>query len=199
LEKLLEVADRKCHSISSIVSGVPIIFLHGFSYSSEIWQQIGVTDLLIQKRIPFLAIDMPYGVRSKCLPKTQSLRQNLNVVEQAIQTVFGSLLPILVGASIGANIALHYATNFPVKGLVLIAPGRALEPELLHLYSKFTFPTTIIWGSEDNIVAGETMRTLAQKLPKAKLIVYEGAGHSAYKDQPEHFKHDLLEFYAKAE
>ncbi len=199
MEKILEVADHKCHSISSAGSGVPIIFLHGYSYTSEIWQQIGVTDLLIQKNIPFLAIDMPYGVRSKCLPKTHSPQQNLNVVKQAIQTVFGSQIPILVGASIGANITLRYATSFPVKGLVLIAPGRALEPELLHLYSKFIFPTTIIWGSEDNIVAGETIRTLAQKLPKAKLIVYEGAGHSAYKDQPEHFKHDLLELYAKAE
>lgn len=199
LEKMLDVADHKCHSISNVVSGVPIIFLHGFSYTSEIWRQIGLIDLLIQKQIPFLTLDMPYGMRSRCIPKTHSAQKNLNVVKQSIQTFFNSQLPILVGASIGGNIALRYATSFPVKGLVLIAPGKALEPEFLQLYSKFTFPTTIIWGSEDNIVAGENMRSLAEKLPKSKLVVYEEAGHSAYKDQPERFKLDLLELYAKAE
>jgi pimeloyl-ACP methyl ester carboxylesterase len=43
------------------------------------------------------------------------------------------------------------------------------------------------------------MRTLTDKLPNAKLLVYNGAGHSAYQDQPEWFKRDLLELYAKAE
>ena len=43
------------------------------------------------------------------------------------------------------------------------------------------------------------MRTLADKLPNAKLVVYDGANHSAYKDEPDRFKHDLLELYANAE
>ena len=108
-------------------------------------------------------------------------------------------MPVLVGASIGGNMALRYATKFPVKGLLLVAPARALEPDLVQSYGKFKFSTTIIWGSQDNIVASEDMRTLADKLPNAKLIVYDGASHSAYKDQPDTFKHDLLELYANAE
>jgi pimeloyl-ACP methyl ester carboxylesterase len=88
---------------------------------------------------------------------------------------------------------------FPVRGLLLVAPARALEPDLVQLYSQFKFSTTIVWGSQDNIVASEDMRTLADKLPKAKLVVYDGANHSAYKDQPDRFKHDLLELYANAE
>jgi hypothetical protein len=43
------------------------------------------------------------------------------------------------------------------------------------------------------------MRTLSDKLPNAKLLVYNGAGHSAYKNEPEQFKHDLIELYAAAE
>jgi pimeloyl-ACP methyl ester carboxylesterase len=43
------------------------------------------------------------------------------------------------------------------------------------------------------------MRALANKLPIAKLVVYDGANHSAYKDEPDRFKHDLLELYANAE
>ncbi len=142
---------------------------------------------------------MPYGMRSQCQPKTRSPEQNIDFAKAAIQTFFPAETPILVGASIGGNIALRYATCFPVKGLILIAPARALEPDLTQSYTNFQFPTTIVWGTEDNIVASEDMRTLADKLPNAKLIVYDGASHSAYKDQPDRFKHDLLELYAKAE
>ena len=43
------------------------------------------------------------------------------------------------------------------------------------------------------------MQLLADKLPNAKLVVDNGAGISAYKDQPDRFKRDLLELYANAE
>jgi pimeloyl-ACP methyl ester carboxylesterase len=199
LEKTLTAANHKCHALFNVASGVPILFLHGFSYTGEIWQRIGITEVLIEKRIPFLALDMPYGLKSQCQPKTRSPEQNIAVVNEAVKTIFGSAVPVLVGASIGGNIALRYATRFPVKGLLLIAPGRALELDLVQFYAKFKFPTTIIWGSQDNIVASEDMRTLADKLPHAKLVVYDEASHSAYKAQPDRFKHDLLELYANAE
>ena len=155
--------------------------------------------MLIEKHVPFLALDMPYGLRSKCQPKTRNPETNVSVAAEAIKSLFGSTVPILVGASIGGHIALMYAARFPVKGLFLIAPGRALAEDLVNSYEKFNFPVKIIWGSQDNIISGEEMRTLSHKLPNAKLLVYNGAGHSAYKDEPDQFKHDLLEFYANAE
>jgi len=116
-----------------------------------------------------------------------------------VKAVFGSEVPVLVGASIGGNMALRYAARFPVKGLLLVAPARALEEDLVKAYREFRFPSTIIWGTQDSIIASEDMRTLADKLPNAKLITYEDANHSAYKDEPERFRRDLLELYAKAE
>ena len=199
LEKTLTAANHKCHVLYNVASGVPIVFLHGLSYTADIWQRIGVTELLIDKHIPFLALDMPYGMKSQCQPKTRSPQQNIDFAKEAIQAVFPAEIPVLVGASIGGNIALRYATCFPVKGLLLIAPGRALGPDLVQSYGDFKFPTTIIWGTKDTIVASEDMRALADRLPNAKLIIYDGANHSAYKDQPDRFKHDLLELYAKSE
>jgi pimeloyl-ACP methyl ester carboxylesterase len=199
MEKTLNAADHKCEVLYSAVKGVPIVFLHGLSYTKDIWQRIGVTELLIEKRIPFLALDMPYGIRSRCQPKTRNTETNLAVVNEAFKNIFDSTVPVLVGASIGGHIALRYATRFPVKGLLLVAPGRALTEDLLNSYINFNFPIRIIWGSQDNIVSGEDMRTLANKLPNAKLLVYDGASHSVYKDQPELFKRHLLELYAKVE
>ena len=199
MEKTLNVAGYKCQALHYNATGVPIVFLHGLSYNNEIWQRIKITELLTEKRVPFLALDMPYGIKSQCQPKTRDPQKNIEVVNEAIKTILNSEVPVLVGASIGGNMALHYASKYPVKGLLLIAPARALEKELMQTYDRFDFPVTIIWGSEDNIIAGEEMRVLADKLPKAKLIVYESASHSAYKEQPEKFKHNLLELYAKAE
>ena len=198
MEKTLNVADHKCQVIYFSAAGTPIVFLHGLSYTAEVWQHIGVTELLMQKHVPFLALDMPYGLKSKCHPKTRSPEKNLAFINESVKDLLDNAVPVLVGASIGGNMALRYAVRFPVKGLLLVAPARALEPDLVKSLSQFRFPTTIIWGSEDNVIASEEMRTLADKLPNAKLIEYDGATHSAYKDQPEKFKHDLLELYAKA-
>ena len=199
MEKTLNVAGHKCPALYYTASGVPIVFLHGLSYTSDIWQRIGVLDYLMKKRIPFLALDMPYGLKSECQPKTRNPEKNIEYVNEAVKTVFGEVTPVLVGASIGGNIALRYAAKFPVKGLLLVGPARVFEPDLVQVYNKFNFSTTIIWGSHDNIIGGEDMRALANKLPDAKLVVYEGANHSSYKDEPDRFKRDLLELYAQAE
>jgi pimeloyl-ACP methyl ester carboxylesterase len=198
-EQTLHAAGHRCKAIINNCSGVPIVFLHGLSYTIDIWQRVGVTELLKEKHVPFLALDMPYGLKTECQPKTRNVEVNVAVARQAVEYAFGSSVPVVVGASIGGNMALKYAAQFPVKGLLLVAPAHALEETLLQNYSKFSFPVKIIWGSEDNIISGEDMRVLAHKLPNAKLVTYEGAGHSAYVNQPDRFRRDLLELYAAAE
>lgn len=175
------------------------MFLHGLSYTAQIWARIGVTALLAEKHVPFLALDMPYGLHSECQPKTRSPEKNVAFARAAIQNAFGEQAPVVVGASIGGHMALLYAKMFPVKGLLLVAPARALEPDLAEAFGAFKFPVRIVWGTQDNIVSGEDLRVLAQKLPNGKLVEYEGAQHSAYKDLPDRFKRDLMELYAAAE
>ncbi len=198
-KKILRPADVKCRAFVNHVVGSPIVFLHGLSYTSEIWQRIGVFEVLKEKQVPFLALDMPYGIKSECHPKTRNEASNVAFARDALVSNFGAKVPILVGASMGGHIALKYATQFPVKGMLLIGPGRALDDELGKPFPQFKFPVRIIWGTTDNIISGEDMRTLSGKLPNAKLVTYEGAGHAAYVSQPERFKHDLMELYAMAE
>ena len=199
MEKTLNLKEYKCQAYYSTAPGVPVVFLPGFSYTAEVWQRIGATDLLLEKKVPFLALDMPYGSKTSCQPKTRNPEANVAFLAEAVQSVFVSAVPVLVGASLGGHIALAYAAKFPVKGLLLVSPARALSEELVAAYSKFRFPVRIIWGEGDNIVAGEEMRTLADKISGAKLLVYRDASHSAYLSQPPQFKRDLLEFYAVAE
>ena len=195
-EKILDVADRKCRSIYNLGAGVPVVFLHGFSFTSDVWQLTGVTAALMKQQVPFLALDMPYGFRSECKPKTRNIEVNVNMAHEAVQQVFGSVAPLLVGASLGGHIALQYAVRFPVKSLLLAAPVRVFEGALANSVERWTFPVHIIIGSQDRVACLEELRDLAGRLTDAKLTVYEGAGHAAYRDRPDRFKRDLLELYA---
>ena len=198
-EKTLTVASHKCRALINRASGVPVVFLHGYSYTSAVWQRISATGLLKEKQVPFLALDMPYGGKSECQPHSRNVEVNVAVVNEAIHTLFGEATPVLVGVSVGAHMALQYAARFPVKGLLLVGAVRALEDSLVQAYSRFKFPVRLIIGSEDRIASLEEMRILADKLPNPKLIVYEGDGHSAYLGSLGRFKKDLLELYASAE
>ncbi|MCL2172240.1 MAG: alpha/beta hydrolase [Candidatus Bathyarchaeota archaeon] len=200
MEKKLNLNGYKCSTLVNKVPGIPIVFLHGLGNNIEIWQRIGVADLLDAKRVPYLALDMPYGEKSVCKPKTRDIEKNVTFTYDAIEHIFGGPIPpVLVGASIGGNMALHFASRFPTKGLVLIGPAHALDENLIQTYTHFNFPSTIIWGSEDDMIASEDMRTLACKIANSKLVIYKDAKHSAYRDNPEQFKRDLLELYIKAE
>lgn len=199
-EKTLSVGSCKCQALIHKAEGVPIVFFHGLSYTISVWERIGVTDHLVEKKVPFLALDMPYGLKSSCHPKTRDPKTNITFAAEAIKAVFGDQAPVVVGASLGGYIALNYAAAHPVKGLFLIAPAHAFDNnDLVAAYKGFRFPVRIVWGTHDSIISGEEMRTLADTLPNAKMLVYNGAAHSAYQDQPELFKRDLLELYANSE
>ena len=198
-EKTLTLDGHECRAIVHRGSGVPVVFLHGYSYTAEAWQRTGALDLLKEKQVPFLALDMPYGAHSHCQPHSRSVEANVAVLKEALENVFPSSTPVLVGASLGSHMALQYAAHFPVKGLLLVGAVRVLEEMLMEAYDRFTFPVRLIIGSEDHIADAEELRTLAGKLPDGKLTVYEGAGHSAYFSSPERFRRDLMELYAEAE
>jgi pimeloyl-ACP methyl ester carboxylesterase len=193
------LSNHQCRLIFSHGAGTPVVFLHGYSYTGEVWQRIGATDLLKEKHVPFLALDMPYGKSSVCQPHSHSVEVNVAVVHEALQSIFASAAPVLVGASLGAHMALQFAARYPVKGLLLVGAVRVLEDTLLQAYSRFKFPIRLIVGSEDHIASVEDLRTLTGKLANCKLTVYEGVGHSAYLGNPERFKRDLMELYALSE
>ncbi len=197
-EKELRISNRECKAIVSNESGTPIMFLHGFSYTNDIWRRIGILSILTEKKIPFIALDMPYGDKSACKPRSSDAEINVNFASEAFKSEFGSdTTPVIVGASLGGYIALRYATQNPVKALMLVSPTRTDKPQLVEAYQNFNFPVRIVWGPKDTIVSQEELHRMASRLPNAKIAIYDGAGHAAYKDKPESFKKELLELYAQ--
>ena len=55
-------------------------------------------------------------------------------------------------------------------------------------------PTLLLWGDQDALVPRTEQDTLLAAIPDARLIVYEGAGHSPNWEQPERVARDIEAF-----
>lgn len=55
-------------------------------------------------------------------------------------------------------------------------------------------PTLVACGTEDILIPPENSRIIAGRIPGAKLIEYEGAGHGFIWERREEFQRDLMEF-----
>ena len=116
MEKTLNVSGYKCPALYYTAPGIPIVFLHGLSYTTDIWQRIGSNRFANEKTCTFLALDMPYGLKSQCQPKTRDPEKNVTFANEAVKTFFGSAVPVLVGASIGGNMALQVCSEVSGEG-----------------------------------------------------------------------------------
>ncbi len=85
----------------------------------------------------------------------------------------------IIGASIGANLALVVAAEIPaVRTVVLLSPGldyRGVQTEAA-MTAYGDRPVLIVASAEDGYAA-DSSRRLAGLAPGAALTIYEGAGH----------------------
>ncbi len=64
---------------------------------------------------------------------------------------------------------------------------RVVNEDLSELLPRIEVPTLLVWGSADDAVPLSLARTMERLIPDAGLVVFEGAGHFAYLDEPDRF------------
>ncbi len=64
---------------------------------------------------------------------------------------------------------------------------KVVNEDISHLLGRVNVPTLLVWGSDDEAVPVAHARKMEQLIPDAGLVVFEGAGHFAYLDQPDRF------------
>jgi non-heme chloroperoxidase len=60
--------------------------------------------------------------------------------------------------------------------------------------NKIKAPTLILWGDKDKVLDKNDQVSLSNAIPDSKLIVYEGAGHLLYWDEPSRIASDMAAF-----
>lgn len=158
---------------ASSSNGRALILLHMLGRNKGDWQKFAL--FLKNKGYSSIAIDF----RNKGNATEQMLLQDVDSALKFLKEKKYNNIGI-VGASIGANIALNFAdVNKDIKAVILLSPGlnyRNVKTEgTMKTYSGR--PVLIIASYEDKYSA-QSSKTL-DKIAKEnnKLILYSGAGH----------------------
>ena len=64
---------------------------------------------------------------------------------------------------------------------------RVVNEDLAPFLPRIQAPTLLVWGSEDDAVPLAHARRMEQAIRDSGLVVFEGAGHFAYLDEPDRF------------
>jgi non-heme chloroperoxidase len=90
--------------------------------------------------------------------------------------------------------------NLKVPARVWIATFEGLlEDDSLGELDKIKTPTLVVWGDQDAILPQSDQETLAAAITGSRLLVYPGAGHAFYWEDPGRVASDLAAFIAGLE
>ncbi|MCE4614601.1 MAG: alpha/beta hydrolase [Desulfurococcales archaeon] len=174
---------------------IPIILLHGFSFTSDVWSEIGLLEVLCKEGIPFIAPDMPYGMKVNRSFKSRDPDKNVYLIGEII-SASGFDKNYMVGASIGGYISLKYAVEKNnVVGMTLVAPVNPLEHNIILYLRENALPILLIYGENDNVVDLSEMKRFADETMKTRLLVYKEAPHPAYLKSPNRFAANVVGHY----
>jgi pimeloyl-ACP methyl ester carboxylesterase len=121
------------------------------------------------------------GLRNAVSKRVRARR----AVSRAARTV-GRLGPPgrrLKGALYGRLASEDYKQAGPLRPMLI----KVVNDDVSHLLPLVASPTLLVWGTADDSVPVEHARTMERLIPDAGLVLFEGAGHFAYLEEPERF------------
>ena len=168
--------------------GQPVILMHGARFRASTWRELETLDRLGKAGYRAFAIDLPaFGKSPRCAMAHETVLQTFIEHEELSR-------PVLVGPSMSGKVCLDFVLQRPdlVGGLVLIgAVGVREKSEQLH---TIDVPCLVLWGGKDRVAALGFGQILKEKIPGAKLVVFEDASHPCYLDEPYLWHNELLAF-----
>ncbi|MBZ8179304.1 alpha/beta hydrolase [Oscillatoria salina IIICB1] len=166
-----------------------VLLLHGASFSSQTWEDIGTLQLLVEKGYRAVAIDLPgYG------KSTGNFSDRANFLLKLFQELSINL-PVLISPSMSGGYSLPFVVNYPEKlsGFVPIAPVSLANYQ--QQLPEIELPTLAIYGSKDRMVKEADI--FVKLMPNAEKIILAEAGHACYMNATPEFHQHLLEFLAR--
>jgi abhydrolase domain-containing protein 14 len=171
-----------------------VLFLHGQSYTSRIWDQRGIIDAVADTGHRAVAVDLPgYGDTPE---RPGGADDAAAFLDALIDELGGPGEVVLVSPSRSGEWSLSYLAVHPedeLLGFVPVAPVGI--DDFARTDGAAMVPTVSVWGSEDGGYTPERAQHLVDEMggePTARTEIIEGASHAAYDDHPEEFLALLL-------
>ena len=176
-----------------------VLLLHGQSFSSKTWDDIGTLKFLSSKNYDTVAIDLPGFGKSKDfegVPKTPEERAGfINKVMEKLKIQ----RPVIVSPSMSGSYSLPFifqgVEGRNLRGFVPVAPvgtGSYTKED----YQSIRFPTLIVYGEDDQTIGPISLRNLSD-IPSSEIHMMKGAGHACYMDNAHEFHENLEKFLGK--
>lgn len=129
-----------------------------------------------------MTFDYPYAAAGRRAP--DRLEVLLECHRAAARRLGGEAAGVvLAGKSMGGRVATHLAASgeaclgVACYGYPLLPPGKAIPRDTHHL-DALGIPLLFLTGARDRLAPLDLLGPVVGRLPRARLIVVEGAGHS---------------------
>ncbi|MGH2821356.1 MAG: alpha/beta fold hydrolase, partial [Actinomycetota bacterium] len=84
-----------------------------------------------------------------------------------------------------------YRDSGPMRPIMV----KVVNEDVTHMLPRIKASTLLVWGSEDDAVPVDHARMMEGLIPDAGLVLFEGAGHFAYLDDPARFCRVIRHFF----
>jgi pimeloyl-ACP methyl ester carboxylesterase len=190
--RLVAVGGGKVHCLlAGKQDGQPVLLLHGASFSSQTWQDIGTIDALTGAGYRAIAVDLPgFG-------KSESGGDD---AEQWLGELLDALAiakPVIVSPSMSGQYSLPLVTGEPdrVKAFIAIAP--VVITHYADRLNRITAPVLAVWGENDRLIPQEQADLLVSSAKQGRKVVIAGGSHAPYMSDPAVWHRVLMEFLAE--
>lgn len=179
---------------------VSVLFLHGQSYSSRIWDDRKILDPIAAAGWRAVSVDLPgFGDTPERTEEERTATADGAWLRDLIDALGGPGRVVVVSPSMSGIYSLAYLEDFPedeLLGFVPVAPVGIDDFERAEDAAPIS--TMAVWGSEDPAYTEERADHLIEQMraPEgaAQVQLIEGAGHACYDDEPIEFTSILLSF-----
>ncbi|MGH2746607.1 MAG: alpha/beta fold hydrolase [Actinomycetota bacterium] len=139
-------------------------------------------------------VDKLILVGSPGIRRAPSMKVRLKRLASRVGRAAGALGPpgrALRGALYGRLASQDYRDAGPLRPVLVTVVNEDLAPMMSRIHS----PTLLVWGTEDDAVPVAQARAMERIIPDAGLVLFEGAGHFAYLDEPDRFCRVMRHFF----